>query len=132
MGMFRDTRDPNETGAQMQNERGGNFAMMKNGLAQANQELQQAQAEQELAEKLAHEGVDGTATIIQVRATGKNMNMWPELQFELSVDVAGCRSTVTHTQLVSPIAIGRLEPEAEVPIKVDPNDHSQLTIGLDE
>jgi hypothetical protein len=100
------------------------------GLAQANQAVQQVQADQALAEKLANEGVDGTATIIAMQATGKNVNMQPELQFQLTVDVNGSQSTVTHTQVVSPAIIGQLQPGAQVPVKVDPNDHSQLMIGL--
>ena len=33
--------------------------------------MQQVQTDQALAEKLANEGVDGTATINQMQATGK-------------------------------------------------------------
>ncbi len=47
----------------MTKERGGSFKMMKDGLAQANEALQQVQSDQALAEKLANEGIDGTATI---------------------------------------------------------------------
>ena len=32
--------------------------------------------------------------------------------------------------LVSPAMLGSLQPGAVVPCKVDPNDHSQLMIGL--
>lgn len=130
MGMFKDMRDLSKTGKQMKKERGGSLQMMKDGLAQANQAMQQVQADQELAERLANEGVDGTATIVQMVATGKNVNMQPELQFQLTVDVNGSQSNVTHTQVVSPAIIGRLQPGATVPVKVDPNDHSQLMIGL--
>jgi hypothetical protein len=70
---------------------------------------------------------DGLA---QMQATGKNVNMQPELQFQLTVDVNGSQSDVTHTQVVSPAVIGQLQPGAQIPIKVDPNDHSQLMIGL--
>lgn len=56
--------------------------------------------------------------------------MQPELQFQLSVDVNGATSDVTHTQVVSPAVIGQLQPGAQVPVKVDPDDHSQLMIGL--
>lgn len=130
MGMFKDMRDLSKTGKQMKKERGGSLQMMKDGLAQANQAMQQVQADQELAERLANEGVDGTATIVQMVATGKNVNMQPELQFQLTVDVGGSQSNVTHTQVVSPAIIGQLQPGATVPVKVDPNDHSQLMIGL--
>ena len=130
MGMFKDLRDLNKAGKQITKEQGGSFKMMKDGLSQANQMVQQVQADQALAERLANEGVDGTATIQQLVATGKTVNMQPELQFQLTVDVNGSVSDVTHTQVVSPAIIGQLQPGAQVPVKVDPNDHSQLMIGL--
>ena len=130
MGMFKDLRDLNKTGKEMKKERGGSFKMMKDGLAQANEMVQDVQADQALAEKLANEGVDGTATIQQMVATGKTVNMQPELQFQMTVDVNGTTSDVTHTQVVSPAIIGQLQPGAQVPVKVDPNDHTQLMIGL--
>lgn len=130
MGMFKDMRDLNKAGKQMKKERGGSLRMMKDGLAQANQAVQQVQSDQALAEKLANEGIDGTATIMQMVATGKTVNMQPELQFQMTVDVNGSQSEVTHVQVVSPAIIGQLQPGAQVPVKVDPNDHSQLMIGL--
>lgn len=130
MGMFKDMRDLSKAGKQMQKERGGSFKMMKDGLAQANEAMQQVQSDQALAEKLANEGVDGTATIVQMQATGKTVNMQPELLFQMTVDVNGSQSQVSHTQVVSPAIIGQLQPGAQVPVKVDPNDHSQLMIGL--
>ncbi len=130
MGMFKDMRDLSKTGKEMKKERGGSLKMMKDGLAQANQAVQQVQGDQELAERLANDGVDGTATIIQMVATGQTINMQPQLQFQMSVDVNGSVSTVTHTQVVSPAIIGQLQPGAEVPVKVDPSDHSKLMIGL--
>jgi len=130
MGMFKDMKDLNKAGKQMKKERGGSLKMMKDGLAQANEMVQGVQADQELAERLANEGVDGTATIISMVATGATINMQPQLQFQMSVDVGGNVSTVTHVQAVSPAIIGQLQPGAQVPVKVDPNDHSQLMIGL--
>jgi hypothetical protein len=130
MGMFKDMRDLSKAGKQMKKERGGSLKMMKDGLAQANEMVQGVQADQELAERLANEGVDGTATIVSMQATGANINMQPELQFQMTVDVNGSQSDVTHTQVVSPAVIGQLQPGAQVPVKVDPNDHSQLMIGL--
>jgi hypothetical protein len=130
MGMFKDMRDLSKTGKEMKKERGGSLKMMKDGLAQANQAVQEVQGNQELAEKLANEGIDGTATIVQMVATGRTINMQPELQFQMTVDVNGSVSTVSHVQVVSPAIIGQLQPGAQVPVKVDPSDHSQLMIGL--
>ena len=45
MGMFKDMRDLSKTGKQMKKERGGSFQMMKDGLAQANEAMQQVQAD---------------------------------------------------------------------------------------
>ena len=130
MGMFKDMRELSKAGKQMKKERGGSFQMMKDGLAQANQAVKEVRDNQELAERLANEGVDGTATIQQMTATGRNINMQPELQFQMTVDVNGSQSDVSHTQVVSPAIIGQLQPGATVPVRVDPNDHSQLMIGL--
>lgn len=130
MGFFKDMRDLNKTGKEMTKERGGSFKMMKDGVAQANEMLQQVQSDQALAEKLANEGVDGTATIQQIVATGKTVNMQPEIQFQMTVNVNGQTSEVTHVQVVSPTVIPQVQPGATVPIKVDPNDHTQLMIGL--
>ena len=130
MGMFKDMRDLSKAGKEMKKERGGSLKMMKDGLAQANQMVQGVQADQELAERLANEGVDGTATIQQIVATGKTVNMQPEIQFQMTVNVNGQTSEVTHLQVVPPTIIPQLQPGATVPVKVDPNDHSQLLIGL--
>ena len=130
MGMFKDMRDLSKAGKQMKKERGGSLKMMKDGLAQANEMVQGVQEDQQLAERLANEGVDGTATIVSMQATGATINMQPELQFQMTVDVNGTTSDVTHTQVVSPAVIGQLQPGAQVPVKVDPNDHSQLMFGL--
>lgn len=130
MGFFKDMRDLNKTGKEMTKERGGSFKMMKDGVAQANQMMQQVQTDQALAERLANEGVDGTATIQQILGTGKTVNMQPEIQFQMTVSVNGQTSEVTHTQVVPPTIIPQLQPGATVPVKVDPNDHSQLMIAL--
>lgn len=130
MGFFKDLRDLNKAGKQITKEQGGSFKMMKDGVAQANQMLQQVQTDQALAERLANEGVDGTATIQQILSTGKTVNMQPEIQFQMTVDVNGQTSEVTHLQVVPPTIIPQLQPGATVPVKVDPNDHSQLLIAL--
>jgi hypothetical protein len=130
MGFFKDLRDLNKAGKQITKEQGGSFKMMKDGVAQANQMLQQVQTDQALAERLANEGVDGTATIQQIVSTGKTVNMQPEIQFQMTVSVNGQTSEVTHNQVVPPTVIPQVQPGATVPVKVDPNDHSQLMIAL--
>ena len=131
MGMFKDMRSLHKAGKEETKKRGGSFKMMKDGLAQANEAMQQVQADQQTAESLANEGVDGQATINSMVATGKQVNYQPELQFELTVDVGGQTSDLTHVQVVSPAIIGQLQPGATVPCRVDPSDHTKLMIGLD-
>ena len=58
MGMFKDMRDLSKAGKKAKKERGGSLKMMKDGLAQANQAVQQVQTDQALAEKLADEEVE--------------------------------------------------------------------------
>ena len=130
MGMFKDMRSLHKAGKEETKKRGGSFKMMKDGLAQANEAVQQVQSDQALAERLANDGVDGQATINSMVATGKQVNMQPELQFELSLNVNGQTSDVTHVQVVSPAVIGQLQPGTTVACKVDPDDHSQLMIGV--
>ena len=130
MGMFKDLRSLQKAGKEETKKRGGKFAMMKDGLAQANEAVQQVQADQALAMSLANDGVDGRATINSLAATGKEVNMQPELTFQLTVDVNGQTSDVSHTQVVSPAMLGQLQPGAIVGCKVDPSDHSRLMIGL--
>jgi hypothetical protein len=130
MGMFKDMRDLHKMGKEETKKRGGMFKMTKDGLAQANEMMQQYQGDQVLAQNLAASGVDGQATIKSLVATGKEINLQPELQFELTVDVNGFTSDITHTQVISPAMLGQLQPGATVPCKVDPNDHSKLMIGL--
>src|SRR4051812_40978120 len=130
MGMFKDMRDLHKVGKEETKKRGGMFRMTKDGLAQANQAVQQVQSDNALAERLVNDGIDGQATVKSLVATGKTVNMQPELTFQLSVNANGQASDVTHTQVVSPALLGSLQPGAVVPCKVDPNDHSQLMIGL--
>lgn len=130
MGMFKDLRDLHKAGKEETKRSGGMFKMAKDGLAQANEAVQQVQADRALAEDLASRGVDGKATIRSLVATGKEINLQPELRFELTVDVNGYTSDVIHTQAVSPAMLGQLQPGATVACKVDPSDHSKLMIGL--
>ncbi len=85
----------------MKKERGGSLKMMKDGLAQANQAVQEVQGNQVLAEKLANEGIDGTATIQQMVATGRTINMQPELQFQMTVDGSSAASRASWRRFVT-------------------------------
>jgi hypothetical protein len=68
----------------------------------------------------------GTATVKQLRATGRTFNEWPEMEIDLTVDVNGFTNDVTHTEAVSPAILPRLVPGGTITVKVDPQDHSKL------
>jgi hypothetical protein len=122
--MFRDMRDLHKMSRQYERPK------LKDTLAQSKEALQQVQADQATAERLANEGVDAQATVNMLQATGKNVNYQPEIQFDLTVNLNGHETQMNHTQVVSPAMLGQLQPGAKVPVKVDPNDPSQLVIGL--
>ena len=48
------------------------------------------------------------------------------MEIDLTVEVNGFESEVTHTEPVSPAVLPRLVPGGTITVKVDPQDHSQL------
>jgi hypothetical protein len=124
MGMLRDLRDLKKASKQYKRP------SLRDGLKQANEAMQHVQADQQLAQDLVSSGVDAQATIKALRATGAEVNNQPQMEMDLTLDVNGTTSEVTHAQVVSMAMIGQLQPGATVPAKVDPNDHSRLMLGL--
>jgi len=122
MGMFKDIRKMQKVAKQQERPK------LRDALKQGAEAMEQVQADQQLAQELAENGVDGQATIRSLEATGKQVNYQPELKLELSVDVNGFSSDVTHVQVVSPAVLPQLQPGATIACKVDPNDHSRLLI----
>jgi hypothetical protein len=124
MGMFKDMRDIHKMSKQYERPK------MRDGIKQAKEGLEQVQADQAKADRLQTEGVDAQATVNMLEATGKTVNYQPEIRFDLTVNVNGFETKVNHIQVVSPAILGQLQPGATVPVKVDPNDSSQVFIGL--
>ncbi len=122
MGMFKDLRDLHKASKEM--ERPG----LRDSLKQANEAVQAFQAGQQQAVDVAANGVLGKATITAMRDTGTVLNELHVLELDLTVEVNGFQSEVTHTEAVSPLLIGRLAPGAEITVKVDPEDHSRLVL----
>ena len=77
---------------------------------------------------IATVGVLGKATITAMRDTGTVINEMHVLELDMTVEVNGFQSEVTHTEAISPLLIGRLAPGAEITVKVDPQDHSRLIL----
>ena len=122
MGMFKDMRDLHKASKQM--ERPG----LRDSLKQANEAVQSYQAGQQQAVDVAANGVLGKATIKAMRDTGTVVNEMHVLALDLTVDVNGFQSEVTHTEPISPLLTARLTPGAEITVKVDPQDHSRLIL----
>jgi hypothetical protein len=122
MGMFKDLRRMQKASKDFERPK------LRDAMKMGADAVEQVQADQQLAQHLATNGIDGQATIRSLEATGKQVNHQPELKFELTVDVNGFSNDVTHVQVISPAVLPQLQPGATVACKVDPNDHSQLMI----
>lgn len=122
MGMFKDLRDLHKASKDM--PRPG----LRESLASANEAVQAFQAGQAQAADVAANGVLGKATVRAMRDTGTVANEMHVLELDLTVEANGFQSEVTHTEPVSPLLIGRLQPGAEITVKVDPQDHSRLVL----
>jgi hypothetical protein len=83
---------------------------------------------QQQAADIAANGVLGKATVREMRDTGALVNHMHVLELDLTVEANGFSSEVTHSEPISPVLLGRLQPGAEITVKVDPNDHSRLIL----
>jgi len=70
----------------------------------------------------------GTAVINSIRDTGMTVNENPSVEFELSVTSDGSTYETTHTQVVSRLQVGQLQPGATVSVKIDATDQTKLLI----
>lgn len=133
MGFLKDMKDLSKAGKDMQKERYGTKnprKIPKQGVAEANDALQQVQTDQALAQRLAAEGLRGEATVLALRDTGKVVNYQPEIEFDLQVAIDGREPyAVTHRQIVAAASLGSLQPWAHVPVRVDAQEPSQLIIA---
>ncbi len=120
MGMFKDMRDLHKASKQIERP------SIRDALTQSKEAVQSYQATAARNAHVAQVGVMGTATVGELRPTGRTINQWPEMEIDLTVDVNGFQSDVTHTEPVSPAIHPRLVPGNTVTVKVDPQDHSQL------
>jgi hypothetical protein len=82
------------------------------------------------ARRLLQIGRRGLATVVAVRQTGVEVDDNPQAELELSVALAGREPyTVTHRQVISRVAIGGFLPGAKVPVRVDPQDPSNVLVA---
>ncbi|MFW6051708.1 MAG: hypothetical protein ACODAU_11060 [Myxococcota bacterium] len=102
----------------------GMISSMTSQIMPSLQQLEQNQS-------LLQTGLDGTAKIVSAQETGQYINMQPQVQ--LVLDVAhpnGQGYQVTTLALVSQLNMPRVQPGADVPVKIDPADPQQVAVVL--
>ena len=127
MGMFKDLRDMTKTAKQINkdNPRPGFGEMISQGkdaLADAQNQMSASQLAQDPNSR------DGSAVIGAIRDTGVTMNENPNVEFDLTVSSGGFSYQVTHTQVISRLQVGQMQPGATVNVKIDAEDQNKLTI----
>jgi hypothetical protein len=120
MGMFKDMRDLQKMSKDFERP------SLKEGLAQAKEAVAGVQQQQALAQELANDGVQTTATIKGMEATGKEINHQPEMKIDMSLESGG---DISVTQPVSPAMIGSMQPGAQIPVTHAKDDSSKLLLG---
>jgi hypothetical protein len=74
-------------------------------------------------------GRSGQATIVSLREGGPYVNDRPTITMELDVDLPGSgRYRAQAKQVVGRLVIGRLAPGAQIPVRVDPDDRTKVTV----
>ena len=106
--------------------------MMKWGnqqMADATQMMANMNAQNGSRQRIEATGLLGTATIKAFRDTGQRSNMNPVFELDLHVEVPGLSPyEMTRVSEVNVVAMAELVAGAQVGVKVDPVDPSQLII----
>lgn len=74
-------------------------------------------------------GLAGQATIVSLREGGPYINQRPTITMELDVELPQRDSYRAQArQPVGRLVIGRLQPGATIPVRVDPNDPANVVV----
>jgi hypothetical protein len=122
MGMFKDMRTLSKQGRDIQQHTDVK-ATMADGLAKM-----QAATAMMTQQATAVNGVPATATIVAVRPTSTVVNMAPVVEIDLTVIRNGMPMPVTHREAVPQAFLGRLQPGANLQVKVDPANPTSVWI----
>jgi hypothetical protein len=63
-----------------------------------------------------------------IRDTGVTINENPSVEMDLSVTSGGFTYETTHTQVISRLQVGQLQPGAQVNVRIDATDQNKLLI----
>jgi hypothetical protein len=131
MGFFKDLKQLQDTGRQMQKDAGipTGFAGMKHAVAQANATMQNFQQDSAEHQRIMATGTVATGIVKAIRNTGMMVNMSPQIEFDLEVTIPGQPAyTTTVQQIVNPVNIPQVQPGMPVSLRVDPMDVNQAII----
>lgn len=150
MGWFKDMRNLRKQVKEMQQQAaasgvdtslGGMLARTPDMLAGATQAIQQAQQGKAEGDRLRAQGLPGRARLLAVHDTGMTLGGSalgaagqenPVAQLHLEVSVGGRPPyQATVTQMVPRLAVARLVPGSELPVKVDPLDPTNVLVDWD-
>jgi hypothetical protein len=127
MGFFKDVHQLNKMGKEASNNwdaQGQRAAGMERMAA-----AQQAMAAQNQALKLAADGIDGTASVLESRQTGALVNFDPMVSLDLLVTPPdGPPYPVTVELLVPQVNLGRIQPGSNVGVSIAKDDRSTVAI----
>jgi hypothetical protein len=74
-------------------------------------------------------GLSGQATIVSLREGGPYVNQRPTITMELDVELPRRESYRAQArQPVGRLVIGRLQPGATIPVRVDPDDFASVSV----
>ena len=136
MCLFKDLRDLSKAGKDFRKQQYGDtssWAMMKQGLAQAKDEVHELAADQAKAQKVMTSGITGRATIRSMRDVGVVVNEMPLIEMDLQVEIPYRDPyEVTHRQVIPHSSLGALQLGETVPVLVDPQDPDSLVVTIDQ
>lgn len=74
-------------------------------------------------------GLSGQATIMSLREGGPYVNQRPTITMELEVELPGREPYRAQAQQpVGRLVIGRLQPGATIPVRIDPEDLASIVV----
>jgi hypothetical protein len=91
--------------------------------------VERSQGQAAVYQRLLENGRQGQATVKGLRDTGRAAGSDPELELLLDVEFEGSRYLVTLRQVVSRLAVPEFRLGTILPVRVDPDDPTTLTIA---
>lgn len=91
--------------------------------------VERSQGQAAVYQRLLDVGRQGRARVKGMRETGRAAGVDPEVELELDVEFEGSRYPVVHCQVLSRLAIPDLRLGASLPVTVDPENPTTLTIA---